>query len=173
MFSDESFLIFPVFFFRLVFIHFITLILQLIWYSDWLLAGRLRGWSSSLGGVKNVHFPMSSRTALWPTQPIQWVPGTLSSGVKRPGRQADHLQLVPRSRKRGSIYPLPYLPSWRSAYLVKYRNNITFTLLYDMRLLTGGLSPASCCPSPLGPNRIYKPTGRKVRKTKKAFERGF
>jgi len=31
-----------------------------------------------------------SRTALETTQPpIQWVPGTLSLGVKRPGREAD------------------------------------------------------------------------------------
>jgi hypothetical protein len=26
-----------------------------------------------------------------------------------------HLQLLPRSRKRGSIPPLPHTPSWRSA----------------------------------------------------------
>jgi hypothetical protein len=33
----------------------------------------------------------TSRTALGPTQPpIQWVPGVLSLGVKRPGREADH-----------------------------------------------------------------------------------
>jgi hypothetical protein len=32
------------------------------------------------------------RTAMGPTQhPIQWVPGALSLGVKRPGREADHL----------------------------------------------------------------------------------
>jgi hypothetical protein len=32
-----------------------------------------------------------SRTALGPTQlPMQWVPGALSLGVKRPGREADH-----------------------------------------------------------------------------------
>jgi hypothetical protein len=31
------------------------------------------------------------RTALGPTQPpIQWVPGALSLGLKRPGREADH-----------------------------------------------------------------------------------
>jgi hypothetical protein len=32
-----------------------------------------------------------SRPALDPIQaPIQWVPGALSVGVKRPGREADH-----------------------------------------------------------------------------------
>jgi hypothetical protein len=32
-----------------------------------------------------------SRPALGPTQPtVQWVPGALSLGVKRPGREADH-----------------------------------------------------------------------------------
>jgi hypothetical protein len=36
-------------------------------------------------------FTAVSRTALGPTQPpIQWVPGSLSLGVKRPGREADH-----------------------------------------------------------------------------------
>jgi len=36
-------------------------------------------------------FTTASRTALGPTQPpIQWVPGVLSLGVKRPGREADH-----------------------------------------------------------------------------------
>jgi hypothetical protein len=36
-------------------------------------------------------FTTASRTALGPTQPpIQRVPGVLSLGVKRPGREADH-----------------------------------------------------------------------------------
>jgi hypothetical protein len=36
-------------------------------------------------------FTTASRTALGPTQlPIQWAPGVLSLGVKRPGREADH-----------------------------------------------------------------------------------
>jgi hypothetical protein len=55
-------------------------------YSDWLRAGRLRGRSSSPGGVKNFHFSTSSRPALGFTQPsIQWVPGALSREGKAVG----------------------------------------------------------------------------------------
>jgi hypothetical protein len=46
-------------------------------------------------------------------------------GVKRPGRKADHSQLVQKSRKLGSIHPLPQTSSWRSASLVKHRDNFT------------------------------------------------
>jgi hypothetical protein len=60
-------------------------------YSDWLRAGRRRCRSSSPAGVKNFAFSMLCRPALGPTKPpIQWVPGALSPGVERPGRQADH-----------------------------------------------------------------------------------
>jgi hypothetical protein len=42
-------------------------------------------------GAENFLFTTASRTTLGPTQPpTQWVPGTLSLGVKRPGREADH-----------------------------------------------------------------------------------
>jgi hypothetical protein len=54
---------------------------DMIWCSDWLRAGRLRGRGSSPGRVKNFHFSMSSRPALGSTQPhIQWVPVALSRG---------------------------------------------------------------------------------------------
>jgi hypothetical protein len=59
-----------------------------------------------------------SRLALGPTQPpIQWVPGALSLGVMRPGREADHLS--PSSVKVKECVEL-YLHSrstslWRSA----------------------------------------------------------
>jgi hypothetical protein len=54
-------------------------------------------------------FAIASRPALGPTQPpIQWVPGALLPGAKRPWREADHsLHLVPRSRMYGAIPPLP------------------------------------------------------------------
>jgi hypothetical protein len=38
-----------------------------------------------------------------------------------------HLQLVPRSRIRGSIHPLHLTPLWCSVQLVKHRANFTFT----------------------------------------------
>jgi hypothetical protein len=39
-----------------------------------------------------------------------------------------HLELVPRSRKHGSIHPLPHTPSWRNAELVRHSD--TFSFLY-------------------------------------------
>jgi hypothetical protein len=42
-------------------------------------------------GAGDFFFTTVSRTTLGPTQsPIQWVPGALSLGVKRPGREADY-----------------------------------------------------------------------------------
>jgi hypothetical protein len=42
-------------------------------------------------GAGNFSLHHRARTALGPTQPpIQWVPGALSVGVKRPGRVADN-----------------------------------------------------------------------------------
>jgi hypothetical protein len=82
---------------------------------DWLPAGRPRSQSSSPGSVKNFLFSTSSRPALEATQPpIQRLQGAFSRGVKRQWREA-HLQRVPRSRKSGSIHPLPHTPSWNSA----------------------------------------------------------
>jgi hypothetical protein len=54
-------------------------------------AGRPRSRISSPGEGKNFLFSTSCRPALGPTQPpIQWVTGTLSPEVKRPGREANH-----------------------------------------------------------------------------------
>jgi hypothetical protein len=47
--------------------------------------------------------------------PIQYIPGSLSPGVKRQGPEAHHSQLVPRSRKRGSIHQSSITSSCRSA----------------------------------------------------------
>jgi hypothetical protein len=41
--------------------------------------------------MEHFTFATASRPALGPTQPpIQWVPGALSHGLKRPWREADH-----------------------------------------------------------------------------------
>jgi hypothetical protein len=63
-------------------------------------------------------FTTASRTALGPTQPpIQWVPGALSLGVKRLGREADHSP--PSSAEVKECVELylhsPNTPSWRGA----------------------------------------------------------
>jgi hypothetical protein len=48
---------------------------------------------------------MSSKPALGPAQiPVQWVPGTLSPGIKRPGREADHLPPASAEIKNMWIY---------------------------------------------------------------------
>jgi hypothetical protein len=55
-------------------------------YSNWLLAGRPRGRSSSPGRVNNFYFSMSSRPGLRCTQPpMQWVPGGSFPGGKEAG----------------------------------------------------------------------------------------
>jgi hypothetical protein len=50
-------------------------------------------------------FSAFSRPALGPTElPIQWVPGALSPGVKRPGCEADHPTPTSAEVKKMSIY---------------------------------------------------------------------
>jgi hypothetical protein len=55
-----------------------------------------------------VFFSVTSRLALWPTRPpVQWVPGALSLGAKRQGREADHLLPPSAEVKNGGSVPLP------------------------------------------------------------------
>jgi hypothetical protein len=83
--------------------------------SDWLRDGRPRGRGSSpnMGKISLLHVV---QTALRPNGYRGLFPRRQSGwGVKL----TIHLQLVPRSRIRGSIHPLPYTCSWHSAYLVQ------------------------------------------------------
>jgi hypothetical protein len=75
----------------------------------------------SLGRVKNFHFPMSSRSALEPTQPppIQWVPA-----AKQQGREADHSPPTSAEVKQTWVCPLPHTLSWRSVWLVLHGDNL-------------------------------------------------
>jgi hypothetical protein len=60
---------------------------------------------SSPGGDEYFHFSTSPRPALVSTQPpIQWVPGPLSPGVKRPAREADHSPPTNAEVKKMWIY---------------------------------------------------------------------
>jgi hypothetical protein len=50
-------------------------------------------------------FSTSSRPALGPSQPpIQWVPGALSPGVKRQGRESDHSPSASSEVEKMRIY---------------------------------------------------------------------
>jgi hypothetical protein len=74
-------------------------------------------------------FTTVSRTALGPTQPpIQWVPGALSLGAKRPASEAGHSPPSSAEVKEWVELYLhsPNTPSWRGAQL-KHRDNFTFT----------------------------------------------
>jgi hypothetical protein len=68
------------------------------------------GWSTKMSefesrGRKYFHVSMSSRPALGPTQPpMQWVPGALSPGVKRPRREADHSPPTSTNAKKTWVY---------------------------------------------------------------------
>jgi hypothetical protein len=81
--------------------------------SDYLQAGRPRGGISSPGRIKNLLSSTSSKSALGCTQlPIQWLPGPLPRGWSGWGlKSTTHLQLVPRSRKCGSVHPFSHTPS--------------------------------------------------------------
>jgi hypothetical protein len=78
---------------------------MVVGYSYWLRAGRPMVRSSSPNSVKNFLFSKSSRPALGFTQPpIQWVPGALSSGLKQPGREAEHSPPASAEVKKMWIY---------------------------------------------------------------------
>jgi hypothetical protein len=56
-------------------------------------------------GSRIFSFPMSSKPALGYTQPpIQWIPGALPPGVKRPWREADHSPPASAEVKKMWIY---------------------------------------------------------------------
>jgi hypothetical protein len=77
-----------------------------------------------------------SRPAPGPTQhPIQWVLGSLSLGVRRPGREADHSP--PSSAEIKECVELAIRPVPQYAFVVrcsvwnKHRDNFTFTFMQN------------------------------------------
>jgi hypothetical protein len=80
------------------------------------------------GRCKIFVFSTAFRPALGPTQTtIQWVLGALSTGVKRPAREANH---SPPSnavvKNGGAVPPLLRMCFWHSAYLIKHSDNFIF-----------------------------------------------
>jgi hypothetical protein len=97
-------------------------------------------------GHTGVRVPVGSRILSSPLRPNRlWgPPNLLSNGYRRlfprglSGRGVKlttHLQLVPRSRKCGPIHPLPHTLSWRSAQLVKHRDNFAFFFSYTLAVM--------------------------------------
>jgi hypothetical protein len=73
-------------------------------------------------------FTTAFRTGLGSTQPpIQWVPGALSLGVKRPGREADHSPPSIVEVKNAWSYTTTPQYVFMEWCLVKHRDNFTFT----------------------------------------------
>jgi hypothetical protein len=96
-----------------------VLFLEVIEYSR--SRGSVVGIATSYGldnrGV-GVRVPVGSpRPALRSTQPpSQWVPGDISPGVKRPGREVNHSPPTSAEVKKMWIYTAtPHTPSWRNA----------------------------------------------------------
>jgi hypothetical protein len=78
-------------------------------------------------------FSTASRPTLGPTNPpILWVPEAISAGIKRPGREADHLPPSSAEVDDGvAIPPLPRMSSWQSVQFIKHRNKFNFTLRFQ------------------------------------------
>jgi hypothetical protein len=79
-------------------------------------------------------YTTTSRTALRPTQPpIQWVPGALSLGVKRPGHEADHSPPSSADVKEWVELYLhsPNTPSWRGAQLKEAQGQLHLHILTE------------------------------------------
>jgi hypothetical protein len=82
---------------------------------------------SNPGRVKNLHFSVSSRTALGLTQAsLQWVPETLSQGVRWQKREADNSFPTNAEVKKTWIHTSSPKYVLETQYLVKHRDNLTF-----------------------------------------------
>jgi hypothetical protein len=79
-------------------------------------------------GLGMFFFITASRIPMEPTQPpTQWVSGTLSLGVKRPGSEADHSPPPSAEVKECVKLYLHSQYAFTAWCLVKHRDNFTFT----------------------------------------------
>jgi hypothetical protein len=101
---------------------------QSIWRQGYRLD--VRGSNPGRGTMEVLLFTTASRPALGHTQPpIQCVLGSLTPGEEsdRGVKLTTHLHLVPRSRMRGAIPPLPlfFFMAW---WLVRHRNKFLLNI---------------------------------------------
>jgi hypothetical protein len=96
-------------------------------------AGRQEWGFDSQQGHEMFLFSIPSRLALRSNQPpIQWVLGTLSPGVKRPGREADHSPPSSAEVNGGVILPHPSL--WHDAQVRLYLLSKTYVSEVSLKL---------------------------------------
>jgi hypothetical protein len=104
------------------------------WATDWTVG--VLGFDSRRGlGI--FLFTTVPTTAMEPTQlPVQWVPGALSRGVKRPGREADHSP--PSSAEVNNVWSYTSTPQYvfMAWCLIKHRENFTFIYLFLSEVMT-------------------------------------
>jgi hypothetical protein len=94
-------------------------------------------------------FTTMSRLALMPTQPpIQWVPGVLSLGVKRPGREADHSPPSSAGVKNAWSYTSTHQYAFKAWCSVEAQGQHYFTLGADW--IRGILATIRCRGSSVG-----------------------
>jgi hypothetical protein len=117
-----------------------TVLLQSSQCSEWLRAWWPKNWGSIPGWNKSFLSSIEDSGVVWdPPASYPINTGDCFLGVRRPGRDADHLpHLVPTLRLLGSVHPLTYTSSWRSAQLVTNKGNVTY-LYMDERNISANL----------------------------------
>jgi hypothetical protein len=106
---------------------------------------RPRNHGSIPGRGRRHLFPTRSRPVLGPTQsPIQWVPGSIYQGVKRPGHEADHTPPSSAKVKNVWSYTSTPLSVFMAQCLIKHRENFASLTLQLLLLF-----PWFCYPSSL------------------------
>jgi hypothetical protein len=88
--------------------------------------------------LRLLHLATASTQTEEPTQPsIQWIPGVLTPGAKRPGLEADHTPPPSAEVKmRGAI---PLLPQYvfTTSYFVKHKDSFTFIFTFTFTSIMG------------------------------------